>query len=99
MKKTKAVRNANRTAMRLIILVVVVLGIVIAVQSHRLNVRIRENNDRLAEVSQQLQDEQDRTQEIRDLEEYMQTDEYLEKVAKEKLGLVKDNEIIFKEED
>ena len=27
----------------------------------------------------------------------MQSDEYTEKIAKEKIGLVKDNEIIFKE--
>ena len=29
--------------------------------------------------------------------EYMQTDEYIEKTAREKLGMVKDNEILFKE--
>ena len=33
----------------------------------------------------------------RRLEEYMQSDEYIEKIAREKIGLVKDNEIIFKE--
>ena len=31
------------------------------------------------------------------LKEYMQTDEYIEKTAREKLGMVKDNEILFKE--
>ena len=31
------------------------------------------------------------------MEEYMQSDEYIEKIAREKIGLVKDNEIIFKE--
>ena len=31
------------------------------------------------------------------LKEYMQTDECIEKTAREKLGMVKDNEILFKE--
>ncbi|MFR3345409.1 MAG: septum formation initiator family protein [Anaerobutyricum sp.] len=31
--------------------------------------------------------------------EYMQSDEYIAQVAREKLGLVKDNEIVFEEED
>ena len=34
---------------------------------------------------------------IDDLKEYMKTDEYVEETAREKLGLVKENEIVFKE--
>ena len=48
-------------------------------------------------LSQQLEEEQARTEEIKELKEYMQTDEYAEQAAREKLGLVKDNEIIFQE--
>ena len=40
---------------------------------------------------------QQRTDDITALKEYMQTDEYIEKTAREKLGMVKDNEILFKE--
>ena len=43
--------------------------------------------------------EKNRTTEIEELEEYMNSDEYIEQVAKEKLGMVKDGEIIFKEAD
>ena len=35
----------------------------------------------------------------RQLKEYMKTDEYVEEAAREKLGLVKDNEIVFQEEN
>ena len=36
---------------------------------------------------------------IRDrTKEYMETDEYAEDVARNKLGLVKDNEVVFEEE-
>ena len=33
------------------------------------------------------------------LKEYVGTDEYIESVAKEKLGLVHENEILFKEQE
>ena len=39
-----------------------------------------------------------RTKEIDEQKEYMQTDEYIAEVARDKLGLVKGNEIVFEEE-
>ena len=48
--------------------------------------------------AQQIEDEKDRTEEIDKLKRYMETDEYTEEVAREKLGLVKDNETVFKKE-
>ena len=47
----------------------------------------------------QLEEEEARTKEIEDLQDYVKSDEYMEKVAKEKIGLLKPNEIIFKEEN
>ena len=37
-------------------------------------------------------------QKIDKLKKYMETDEYAEEVAREKLGLVKDNETVFKKQ-
>ena len=52
---------------------------------------------RKAQIAEAYEDEQKRTEEIEQLQEEMQSDEYYEKIAKEKIGLVKDNEILFKE--
>lgn len=54
---------------------------------------------KMEKLDEQLEEEQARTQEIDDLKDYMKTDEYAEEVAREKLGLVKGNEIIFKTEE
>ena len=54
---------------------------------------------KLEQLNEQLEEEAQRTQEIDDLKDYMKTDEYAEEVAREKLGLVKGNEIIFKTEE
>ena len=40
--------------------------------------------------------EKERTQEIENMEEYMKTDEYVEDVARDKLGLVYEGETVFK---
>jgi len=49
-------------------------------------------------LTAEIEQEEVRTQEIEDLKTYMQSEEYMEKIARDKLGLVKENEIVFKEE-
>lgn len=52
-----------------------------------------------AELNKQLKEETERTDEINSLADYMQSDQYIEDMAKSKLGLAYDNEIIFKEKE
>ena len=92
------VNGQNRFAMLSISFVVCVLFGILLYNGHRLELRIEENQARVAELNAQIEDEHARTQEIYDLEEEMQTDEYIASVAQNKLGLVKEDEIIFKPE-
>lgn len=48
------------------------------------------------ELLERIEEEKERSEEIERLEEYVGTDEYIEQVAKDKLNLVYENEIIFK---
>ena len=48
-------------------------------------------------ITQQYEEETERSTEIDDLETYMKSSQYIEDVAKSKLGLTYKNEIIFKE--
>lgn len=50
------------------------------------------------ELTQKLQDEELRSGEINKLKDYVNSTEFIEKMAREKLGLVYDDEIIFKAE-
>ncbi|MCD7708940.1 MAG: septum formation initiator family protein [Clostridiales bacterium] len=78
-------------------LIMVALMVVMAVQIYRM----RQKDDAYAEKQQELieeyEDETQRSGELDDLEEYMQSSDYIEDTAKSKLGLAYDNEIIFKE--
>lgn len=47
-------------------------------------------------LQEEIQSEKERQKEIDSLEEYVKTDEYIKEVAREKLGLIDPNEIIFK---
>jgi cell division protein DivIC len=50
-------------------------------------------------LMEEIESEQERTEEIAEYAKYTQTKKYVEEVAKEKLGLVYDGEIIFKDEN
>ena len=70
----------------------------LTVQSKNLEARISVYDDRAAALEESIENEKDRTREIDEKKEYMETDDYVAEVARDKLGLVKDNEIVFEEE-
>lgn len=78
--------------------VIIVLAITLSVASISLNAKNEEYKAQEAELKKQLEAEKARSEEIDELEEYVGTDEYVEDVAKDKLGLVYPNEILFEAE-
>ena len=67
-------------------------------QSSDLQEKLAGYDAKAESLQQDIEDEQARTEEIDKLKRYMETDEYAEEVARERLGLVKDNETVFKKE-
>ena len=78
-----------------IVAVILVLGITLSVASISLHAKNKEYKAKESELEAQIEAEELRSEEIDDLETYVGTDEYVEDVAKEKLGLVYPNEILF----
>ena len=99
MKKRKKRMNQNGIAMLSITFVVGVLFIAMMIMSLNLQQQISDCKTEMKEVQSQIDEENERTKEIDETKERMDTDEYVAEVAREKLGLVKDNEIVFKEEE
>ena len=95
-RKTAAARQNRRTILG-ITAVVCVLMAVLLVQGQSLRGKLAANENREQQLQQQIDGENQRTEDIGELKEYMQSDEYAEKIARDKLGLVKDGEILFKE--
>ncbi len=85
--------------MFLIGFVVVMLVTVILIKS----IELREKRDYYAAREQQLAEEiaaeEERAAEIAEYETYTQTKAYVEEIARDKLGLVYEGEILFKDEN
>ena len=102
-KKSRKRRSGNlrrnRRSVLAISSVILVLGMVVLF----CGISLKEKNDayraKEAELQVQIEAEQERSDEIDALKEYVGTDEYIESVAKEKLGLVHENVILFKEQE
>lgn len=92
-------RNQNRLSMMLVALVVMMLTVAVAIRSIELTERRDSYAQKELELQQQIKAEELRAEEIENFRKYTQTKRYVEEVAKEKLGLVYDGEIIFKEQD
>lgn len=98
-KRARAKRQLqHRVSMYAILAVIFVLGATLSVASISLHAKNKEYKSQEAELEAQIMAEVKRSEEIDELESYVGTDEYVEDVAKEKLGLVYPNEILFEAE-
>lgn len=79
--------------------IVMILLVGLLVQSRQLSAQNKVYESRKSELEQQIRDEEMRTEEIENLEDYVNSTEYIEQMAREKLGLVYEDEIIFKPEE
>ena len=90
-------KRQNRMGMLLVTTVVLMMLIVVAVKSVELREKRAAYMAREAALMQEIEAEEARAEEIAEYEKYTQTKKYVEEVAKEKLGLVYEGEIIFKD--
>ena len=94
--KKRRRKNAGTVSITIIVLAFLA---VMAVQICKLKQKDSDYQAKEAELQQEKQDETQRSSELDDLEEYMKSSQYIEDVAKSKLGLTYKNEIIFKEKE
>lgn len=80
----------------MICFVLIFLSVVLGISSISLRARNENYKQQEAELEAQIKEQEERTEEIKEFEEYVQTDEYIKDVAEEKLGLVDPDEILFK---
>ena len=89
-------KKQNRFGMFLVTLVVLMLLLVVSIDCIRLKEKQVTYQAKLEELQAEITEEQERTEELEELKKYTQTNAYIEEVAKDKLGLVYPDEIVFK---
>ncbi|MBP3927591.1 MAG: septum formation initiator family protein [Clostridium sp.] len=89
-------RWGNRLAIIGITLVVLSLGVVVNLRSTSMKKKDLEYQAKEESLMRQVELEEKRAEELEEYRVYVQTKQYIEEVAKQKLGLVKPDEILLK---
>lgn len=92
-------RAKKKSGMLSISIIVIAFLVIMTIQVVQLKQKESAYDAQKAELEKQYENETERAEEIEGLQQYMQSDKYKEDIAKSKLGLAYDNEIIFKEKD
>lgn len=92
-------KRQNRFGMFLVTTVVVMMLVVVMVKGIELKQKLADYQVREQQLMEQIAAEEERSEEIAEYEKYTQTKQYIEEVAKDKLSLVYEGEIIFKDEN
>lgn len=83
----------------MVTIAVLMVLIVVAVKGIELRQKQETYTARITQLEEQLAQEAQRSEDIEEYRKYTQTDKFVEEVAKDKLGLVYEGEIIFKPEE
>ena len=97
-RKRRSRRRTNQHKLSVLVITGVILLMTALVVVGGISLRAKEKSylAQETELKKQIDEEKARSQEIDDMEAYVGTDEYVVEIAKEKLGLVNENEIILK---
>lgn len=98
-KRKKRIRIGSRLTVGGISAVLIILAVVMMIQTHNQSQIYDTYKERDQELQKMSEEESERAKEIEELKEKINTDEYIEEIAIEKLGLVPKDEIIFEEEN
>ncbi len=92
-------RKSNRMAMLTVVIVVACLALVLGLRVNDLKEQQEIYASRQSMIDEQIEYEKGRAKELEDYRVYVQSKQYIEATAKEKLGLVTPDEILLKPTD
>ncbi len=95
-RRKKRDRWGNRMAIMGITLVVASLAVVVNLKSTSMRKKELEYQIREETLEKQKAEEENRAKELEEYRVYVQTKQYIEEIAKQKLGLVNPDEILLK---
>ena len=96
-KKYQRRNKVNHKAKIGIGCMVAVLVIILSVQSVRLYDKNDQYKSQKVQLQAEMEEQQQRTQDLESKKQYVESDQNTEDTAKSKLGMIKNNEIVFKE--
>lgn len=92
-------KKQNNMGMILVLTVLVLLMLVVSMSSRQMKEKLAVYQEKENSLMQQLEAEKARSVEIEEFKKYTKTKKYIEETAREKLGLVYDDEILIKTDE
>ena len=97
--RKKKLKESSKISMRVITVVVLFLFGVLTYKTIELNEQASAYEATIDGYEKDMKELKKERKEIEELRDYVNTDSYIEEVAREKLGLVYENEIVFETDD
>ena len=98
-KRKSSRRDDNRVGKICISLILVAFMVVMSVQITKVYEKDQEKIAEEAKLQQEYQEELKRQEELKAYQEYIESTEYVEDVSNNNLGLLYENQIIFREDN
>lgn len=89
----------NKTSIYIVLFTLIIFAAVLFVNCNSLDEKRQKLQTEEAQYQELLEKEKQETLDLQELEKSTQTKKYYEQIAKERLGMVYEDEIIFKEKD
>ena len=89
----------NRLSMILAVLVVAILFVAVYINGSSMRRELEENQEKITRLKQEIEEDELRSKSIEEYRAYTETDQFIEQIAREKLGLLYEGETIFRESD
>lgn len=93
--KEERKKSTKKRSLKLTTAILFAVVLFFIVKGVSLQPQITGNYDKIAELEAQIEYEQQRANEVDAMKESVDTDEYIEKIAREKLNMIKKDEIVF----
>lgn len=90
-------KKSNKIFSRIVVIVTIMVLLGLSVKALEVKKLIKEKDKELVMRKKELQQHEEQLKNLQNELKHINTKEYIEKVAREQLGLVKEDDIIFKE--
>lgn len=97
--RKKKLKESSKISMRVITVVVLFLFGILTYKTIELKEEASAYQSTIDGYEKDMKELKKEREEIEELRDYVNTDSYIEEVAREKLGLVYENEIVFETDD
>lgn len=96
MKRIKRRKRSNYIKHLVSGFLILVAGFTVAYRGYKTKQVFLEYQSQSKELDLKIEEEKKRTEEIKEYRDYVTTDEYIEEIARDKLGLVYNDEVLLK---